>query len=233
MTAKKWFFLINNEVKGPFPESEVHSLVQKHADGLVWGQGLSEWVTPDIWKKTLSDLQDILSSLQMDMTPQWKIRQGDFEAGPFVYDQMIQVLKAHPNAGDVDLFHEGEEGWKGIYSFPTIVEEVGITRRSHQRVPISGIFRYEKEGATFDSLLSSISEGGIGILEAQGLSIGDVIKGTIQSPQLPTPLTCTCEAMYRQDDSSWGLKFQNLTLESKSLIVSYTQKFAKASASDT
>ncbi len=225
--SKKWFFLNNNEVQGPFTETEINSLAAQHSEGLVWGHGLAEWIKPDDWRKTMTDLQGILESLQSDMTPQWRVKQGDFEAGPFVYDQLIQVLKAHPNPGDILLFQESESGWKSIYSFPTIVEEVGITRRSHERVPISGMFTYEKEGARFQCLLSSISEGGIGILEAQGLSVGDTIKGLIESPQLPMPINCSCEALYRQDESTWGLRFVGLPMETKSLIIAYTQKFNK------
>ena len=225
--TKKWFFLIDNEVKGPFVDSEILELAKNHPAGLVWGHGLSEWIKPGEWQATMTDLQGILASLQSDMTPQWRIKQGTFEAGPFIYDQMIQLLKAHPNAGEVLLYQESEAEWKSIYAYPTVVEEVGITRRLHQRVPISGIFRYEKEGARYESLLSSISEGGIGIIEAQNVSVGDQLKGLIESPQLPISIHCTCEALYRQDDNSWGLRFIGLPLESKSLVVSYTQKFSK------
>ena len=225
--TKKWFFLKDNEVQGPFRDSEIQSLIPQHPDGLVWGQGLQEWLKPEEWQKTLTDLQDILASLQSDMTPQWRLKQGTFEAGPFIYDQLIQVLKAHPEPSEVEVSSEDGTGWKSIYAYPTIVEEVGITRRSHERVPISGLFRYEKNGSQHDCLLSSLSEGGIGVLEAEGLSVGETIRGVIQSPQLPTSINCTCEALYRQEDNSWGLRFVNLPLEAKSLIVAYTQKFNK------
>jgi hypothetical protein len=223
---KKWFLLNNNEVQGPFQESEVQKLLSQLPTALVWGHGLSEWLNKEDWQKILVDLQEILTSLQSDMTPQWRLKQGTFEAGPFIYDQLIQVLKAHPDPGDVLISQDAENfQWKSVYDHPTIVEEVGITRRSHERVAISGLFRYEKDGAIYDSLLSSISEGGIGIFEAVNLSVGDTFKGTIQSPQLPTPINCNCEAVYRLDDSSWGLKFINLNLEAKSIVIAYTQKF--------
>lgn len=226
-TSKKWFFLINNEVQGPHLATEIQNLIQKNSAGLVWGQGLSDWLKPEDWQKTISDLNNILASLQGDLVPQWRVKQGDFEAGPFIYDHLIQVLKSHPNPGDVMIFHEPEKAWKNIYDFPIIVEEVGISRRAHERVPISGLFRYEKDGAECDSLLLSISEGGFGIIEAKGLSVGERIRGVIQSPQLPIPITCNCEAVYRQADNSWGMRFLNLPLESQSLVISYTQKLTK------
>lgn len=225
--TKKWFFLKDNEVQGPFQESEIKGLIPQNPTGLVWGQGLQEWVKPEEWQNTLTQLQDILASLHSDMTPQWRLKQGTFEAGPFIYDQLIQVLKAHPEPSEVQISQENAGGWKNIYDYPTIVEEVGITRRAHERVPISGLFRYEKNGSQYDCLLSSLSEGGIGILEAEGLSVGDTLRGIIESPQLPTNINCTCEALYRDEDNSWGLRFVNLPLESKSLIVAYTQKFNK------
>ncbi len=229
VVAKKWFFMINNEVQGPFVDSEVQKLSELNSSGLVWGQGLAEWVTVEEWKKTLNELQGVLTSLQADMIPQWRVKQGDFEAGPFIYDQLIQLLKAHPHPGDVLLLQENESSdWKSIYTYPTLVEEVGITRRDHLRVPISGVFVYEKEGAKYESLLTSISEGGIGVLEAQNLSVGDKVKGYIESPQLPLPFNCTCEALYVQNESSWGLRFVNLPIEFNSLVISYTQKFSQA-----
>ncbi len=225
--TKKWFFLVENEVQGPFVETEIKDLSKKHAAGLVWGQGLSEWIKPDEWEKTMTDLQGILASLQTDMTPQWRIKQGEFEAGPFIYDQLIQVLKAHPNAGQCLLYQESEATWKPIFDYPTIVEEVGISRRLHERVPISGFFKYDKDGARYEALISSISEGGISILEAQNVVVGDILKGVIESPQLPTYINCSCEALYQQDDSAWGLRFSNLPQESQSIVIAYTKKFLK------
>ncbi len=229
MATKKWFFLVNNEVQGPYLESEINNLAQKHAEGLVWGQGLNEWIRPSDWQKTLNELQQVLSGLQSDMTPQWRMKQGDFEAGPFIYDQLLQVLKSHADPAAVMIYQDQDQaaGWQSIYSYPTLVEEIGITRRSHERVPISGIFRYEKDGAHHDCLLASISEGGLGLLEAQGLSVGDTVKGVIQSPQLPATINCSVEALYKQEDGSWGTRFVGLPLEAKSLIVAYTQKFRK------
>ncbi len=225
--TKKWFFLVENEVQGPFAESEIKNLSKTYASGLVWGQGLSEWIKPDEWEKTMTDLQGILASLQSDMTPQWRIKQGAFEAGPFIYDQLIQVLKAHPNAGQCLLYLESEATWKPIFDYPTIVEEVGISRRLHERVPMSGIFRYDKDGARYEALISSISEGGLGILEAQNVVVGDILKGVIESPQLPTHINCSCEALYQQDDSAWGLRFSNLPPESQAMVIEYTKKFLK------
>jgi len=223
---KKWFFLKNNEVTGPFTESEINPLAAGSPEALIWGQGMSEWVSHAEWRKSLDHLQDVLKGLQSDMTPSWLLKYNDITQGPYIYDQLVMALKAHPAPSEVLIKTNPESQWQGIYDFPPLVEEIGLTRRQHNRAPISGIFKFEKNGQTHEALLGSISQGGIGILEAQGISVGDVLKGEIQSHQLPTSINCQCEVLYfQQEDGNWGLRFINLPAESMSLVVEYTRRF--------
>lgn len=195
-------------------------------DGLIWGQGLGEWVSHAEWKKALEHLDDVLKGLQSDMSPHWVIKHNDRTQGPYTYDQLVYALKAHPAPSEVLLKPDPNSHWQGIYDFPPLVEEIGLTRRQHHRAPISGIFKFEKDGQTFESLLGSISQGGIGIIEANGLAVGDIIKGEIQSPQLPTNINCQCEVLYyKEDEGNWGLRFINLPAEFMSLVIEYTKRF--------
>lgn len=226
----KWFFLKNNEVSGPFLESEIDPLAASHPEGLIWGQGFNEWVTHTEWKKTLISLNEIVKELQGDMTPQWSIKYDGQAQGPFTYDQLIQTLKAHPAAGEVLVRQTPSSEWKGVYDFVALVDEVGITRRQHNRVPISGVLRYTKNGMTFEALLASISQGGLGLLEAQGLVVGDQIRGEIVSSQLPMTLHCNCDVLYQQEDGNWGLRFVHPPVELLTVIVEYTRQFSNPSS---
>lgn len=222
---KKWFFLKNNEVSGPYAVSEIDPLAALHPEGLVWGQGLNEWVSHAEWKSTIQHLDSIIKGLQNDMTPTWVVKFEDTPQGPMTYDQLVQTLKAHPHPSETQIKQVTDSDWKGIYEYPTLVEEVGITRRQHSRAPISGIFKYTKNGATHEALMASISEGGIGILEAEGIAVGDTLKGEIQSPQLATAINCQCDVLYQQSDGNWGLRFVNLPAEYSSVIVEYALRF--------
>ncbi len=224
----KWFLLTNNEISGPYHEDEIAPLAAASPDALIWGHGLSEWVSPGEWKKSLSSLDEILKSLKEDMNPSWMLKQGEDESGPFTYDQLVQTLKNHPMPAEVLFKQLNEPDWNDIYHYPTLVEEVGITRRQHNRVPISGIFRYEKNGILFDSLLASVSQGGIGIVEAQGIAVGDKLRGQIESPQLATTINCQCDVLYLHQDGHWGLRFVNLPAEAQTIIIEYTRKFAES-----
>lgn len=224
---KKWFFLKNNEVTGPYTEAEINPLAAAAPEALIWGQGLNEWVSHAEWRKALQDAEAMIHGLQKDMIPAWLIKFNDHTYGPFTYDQLVQVLKVHEAPSDVLIKSDPHSpNWHGIYDYPPLVEEVGLTRRQHHRAPISGIFKFEKDGVTHESLLGSISQGGIGIIEAHGLTVGDIVKGEIQSHQLPISINCQCEVLYfQQEDGNWGLRFINLPAESMSLVIEYTKRF--------
>jgi hypothetical protein len=225
VTKRKWFLQVDHQVKGPWQEEELREKIKEFPQSLIWGNGLSEWVTPDQWARAINDLESILDGLRGDLQPDWHWRQSGRESGPMSYDQLIQTLKAHPQVSDIEVRQGQGDDWKDLYSFPALVEEIGLTRRGHQRVPLTGIFRYEIRGQTLEALVTSLSVGGLGITAAQGLQVGDSFKGVIESPQLPVPISCQVEARYQNEGTTWGLRFEKIPFEHRSLIIEYASKF--------
>jgi len=222
---KKWFFLHQNTVTGPLSETQLTKHHEQHPEGLIWGQGLSEWQSFSEWQEKLNLLKEVLDSLQTDMTPVWWMRDDQAQSGPMTYHKLIQLLKNSTAAGDIELKQDPGHDWLSIYDFPTIVEEVGVSRRQHDRAPFSGIFRFEKAGQSFDAEVNSISEGGIGITYAPYLSAGDILKGSLVSPLLTTEIFFEAEVLYQRRDTTWGLRYYQISHENKSLVLSYIKKF--------
>lgn len=223
---KKWFFLNQNNVSGPHHENEIPALHEKNSSGLIWGAGLSEWQAYPEWSTKIQLLKEVLESLQIDMTPTWWMRDDQTETGPLTYHKIIQLLKNHKAAGDIEIKQDPSPDWMSIYDFPAIIEEVGVSRRQHERAPFAGVFRFQKAGQNFEAQVTSISEGGIGLSNAPYLNAGDFITGSLHSPMLSTVIHFEVEVLHQRRDTTWGLKFHQISHENKSLVLSYIKKFS-------
>jgi hypothetical protein len=142
---------------------------------------------------------------------------------------LIQEIKKSAHAGDLEIRQDPQTSYKSIYEFPTLVEEIGITRRRHSRVPLQGVFKYETSEGWQESSISTISHGGFGLQSAKSMTIGRLYKGEIVSPFLGSPIFCVVEALAKQKNESWGLRFDYLSDEGMSLLVSYIKKFSTSS----
>lgn len=229
---KKWFFLNQNNVTGPHHEIEISELHEKHSDGLIWGAGLSEWQPYTDWSTKIQLLKEVLDSLQVDMTPTWWLRDDQAEKGPLTYHKLIQHLKNHKAAGDIEIKQDPSTEWLSIYDFPSIIEEVGVSRREHERAPFAGVFRFQKAGQNYEAQVTSISEGGIGLSHAPYLSAGDLLTGSLHSPMIAIVIHFEVEVLYQRRDSTWGLKFHQISHENKSLVLSYIKKFSTSNQTE-
>lgn len=229
---KKWFFLNQNNVTGPHLESEIPHLHDQYPEGLIWGAGLSEWQSHQEWSDKINLLKEVLESLQVDMTPTWWVRDDQAQSGPMTYHKLIQLLKNHTAAGDIELKQDPSHDWLNVYDFPAIVEEVGVSRRQHERAPFSGVFRFEKAGQKLEAQVTSISEGGIGLSNAPYLSAGDILNGSLHSPLMPTDIFFEAEVLYQRRDTTWGLRYYQISHENISLVLSYVKRFSTSSQTE-
>ncbi len=132
----------------------------------------------------------------------------------------------------VDLWTEGFSQWKEFYAIQRVVDDLGLTRRSHPRVPIMGTLQGEYTDGPVYARVISISEGGLGITEAPKLKIGDVVKGTLTSPNLFLTIHCTSTVVYVGQDGYAGLKFSSIPTEARNSIIAYVAKFAPERVED-
>ncbi len=195
-------------------------------EALAWGPGLNDWVSGVEWRERLRKVSIMLQSLENDTRPGWWYRDAHLSQGPFIYHQLIQELKKSHHAGDLEIRQEPSVEYKTIYEFPTLVEEIGITRRRHSRVPLQGIFRYQTAEGTHEIPITTISIGGFGLQNAKYMFVGKLYKGEILSTTLGPAIYCVVEALAKQKNDTWGLRYDFLSDEGMSILISYIKKFS-------
>lgn len=221
---KIWFVLNAGQVTGPFDSNEVEHQANQFAQAQIWGRGQTEWVTFDKWKKNLQANHQILP-IKQTAPNLWKLRVEGKERDLLSYDQLIKFLKTNTDYAVIDVSPEGSDVWTEVFGVPRIVEDLGITRRSHPRVPIVGILKCESANGPFQCRVISISEGGLGVNDAINLSIGMKFAGTLESPNLFSKIASTFEVVYVGKDGYAGLRFVGIADESKNSIIEYVRKF--------
>ncbi|MGZ3775403.1 MAG: PilZ domain-containing protein [Pseudobdellovibrionaceae bacterium] len=228
MEQKIWFILSEGQVTGPYNDTEVEERLSSAKDPQIWGRGHSEWMTSAHWKQNLKSTAKTESQKPKAET-YWKVRIEGKEQKPLKYTDLISYLKTITDFSAVDICPDTDIGvWKEIYAYSQIAADLGITRRSHPRVPIVGKLICERSKGEITCRVISISEGGLGINDGQDLKIGERFKATLTSPNLFVTITSSCEVVYIGADGYAGLKFVGLPIEFKSSIIEYVNKFANA-----
>ena len=225
MTDRKWFILTDGRVTGPFERQEVEQNVVSMANPLIWGRGHHEWSSIDRWQRLIKENENPERKSRSGSDRQWQLRVSGQELKPMSHDQMMEYLKTQKDLGETQIFTEGYSDWKDIYQIHKIMDELGVSRRQHPRVPIMGTLTCEGTTGTFNARVLSISEGGLGITEAPQVKIGEKFKTILKSPNLYTPIHATVEVVYVGNDGYAGLKFSGLHSESKSAVIEYVKKF--------
>lgn len=225
MDSRKWFVLTNDQVKGPFDKDALDSNLVQFTNPLIWGRGQLEWLTPEQWEKMLIDKESTVNRARQQSEREWRLRLGEQELRPMFYHQMVEYLKNQTDLSQVLIWTEGYNEWKEIFQIHKIMDDLGVSRRRHPRVPIMGQIEVESASSTFAARALSISEGGLGMTDAPPARIGDQYKIILKSPNLFAPLHATAEVVFAGADGYIGLKFSGLPAESKSAIIEYVNKF--------
>jgi hypothetical protein len=220
---RRWFLLDINQVNGPFSVPEIEGMLQSVANPLIWGRGLSEWISPMLWREALKDPN--FSNPVTAQEPRWKYRSGDREFGPVSYSELIQALKKELDYTGITVWNETTNEWAEIYLVPKVSDELGVSRRVHPRVPIMGTLQCDLPQGSTSVKVISISEGGVGVSSAANFKIGDKFKATLASPNLFISINCIIEVMYVGTEGYCGLRFVNLPMEAKSAVIEYVNKF--------
>ena len=223
--SKIWFILHEGQVTGPFDPPEVESKIASLNEAQIWGRGHGEWMAPIRWRQMLKELPPPNAS--GEGAKQWRLRIDGKAQDAVTYTDLIASLKSIKDFTTVDVSSDNGQTWKDVYSVQQVVDNLGISRRSHPRVPIVGTLEFESDkGESFKCRVISISEGGLGVNDAQSLQIGQRFYATLTSPNLYVTVTTSCEVVYVGNDGYAGLRFVGIPEEFKSSIVEYVNKFA-------
>jgi hypothetical protein len=227
LEQKRWFLLQEGQVTGPYGDQEIQKRVDDAKAPLVWGRGQSEWLTPDRWRTTLKALIDE-QALEQQKSRQWKMRVNNKELTPMTLDELIEQLKDYTDLSPVRIWTDGFDDWKEVFQVRKIMDELGISRRSHPRVPMMGHLKAMAEFGELNAKIISISEGGVGVNSAKGVQIGEKFSTVLDSPNLFMNITCIMEVVYVGADGYAGMRFLGLPSEARSAIIEYVKKFQPA-----
>lgn len=225
MTEMKWFLLLEGQVTGPFGKEDLENRINLPGSVLIWGRGQTEWLNPEKWRGYQKESSAQTSKARPGSDRLWKIRVLGQELKPMHHDQMIDFLRTQKDFGEIQIWTEGYSDWKDIYQIHKIMDELGVSRRQHPRVPIMGTLTCEGATGNVTGRVLSVSEGGLGVTDTPQMKIGEKFKTVLKSPNLYAPIHSTVEVVYVGSDGYAGMKFVNLHPESKSAIIEYVKKF--------
>lgn len=164
----------------------------------------------------------------------FKVQVGFVEQPSMSKNDLLALIAHHEDLSSISIQDPRSKEWKEIYSYPELIDQLGISRRKHHRVPILAQFNGSTSRHTeFNARIITISEGGAGFTQVHDLKIGDDVEGQITSPHFFNPINIQAEVVYSGLDGYIGLKFNQINEESKSAIVDYIKKFGKSSSSST
>lgn len=229
--TNRWYLLLNGQVVGPLTESEIDHKVSSPtqpinaADTLIWGKGFPEWVNYSQWKTEKAQIQQE-ESAKVPKDPLWKYKAQGVISQWMAFSEVIQSLKQLGDLSQVQVSKDNDEIWRDVFQVGELVDHLGITRRAHPRVPIMGTLDMELPNGMITARVISISEGGVGITDVKGVSLGQKFKAQMKSPNLFVTVNCSCEIVYLGQDGYAGIKFHNLNSEYHGAIIEYVKKFA-------
>lgn len=229
MNQKKWFLLLEGQVSGPYADQEIENRIDKAKDPFVWGRGQSEWLPAEKWRLAVKALME-QNAIEQQAHRLWKMRVGEKELTPMNLSELIENLKEYSDLSRVRIWSEGFDDWKEVFQVRKIMDELGISRRTHPRVPIMGSVKGVAAMGELNAKAISISEGGLGVNSAKGLQIGEKFPIHFSSPNLFLEINTTVEVVYVSADGYAGLRFLGLPSEPKSAIIEYVKKFQQAPA---
>ena len=233
MSEQKWFVLSQDIVRGPYDKTAVESMLSTTTDPLIWGRGQAEWLTPEQWEKMLLDMETVVTRARQQQDREWRVRNGEQELPAMNYVQMLEYLRDQADHKDILIWTEGYSEWKEIYQIHKLLDDLGVSRRRHPRVPIMGQVDCEGPNGKFSARALSISEGGLGVTDLPGVRIGDKYKIHLKSPNLFTALHANAEVVFAASDGYAGMKFTGLANEAKASIIEYVNKFVNSARSGT
>lgn len=231
MEKNIWFLHFDEIVKGPFTTKKILQLLQKSAlpaNTTIWWKGQSSWMPIQNWR---SQLDHILNSFKTETQKSiWYLEYQGSQMGPYPFNELKTLLAQNDSLkSNCHLWTTGLKTWKRIFELPEMIEELGVEQRKDFRAPIKGELSVLKNGKVFQTKPGSISSGGMGFRDLEGLAIGDVVSLTLKSPLLVGPINTKAKVLYTHNNGFTGLQFLNLHPEAHSNIMDYIKQFQTTS----
>lgn len=111
---KEWYFVENNESKGPFSESQMHDFLESgriQEESYVWKDGFSDWKTlnqTDLFSKEINEEVD-------EKEVSWYYVDLDSnQHGPYTEEEMKSFLHQNKINRNTFVWTEGMEDWQAL-----------------------------------------------------------------------------------------------------------------------
>lgn len=227
MNEKRWFLLKDEQVRGPLAAFELLKELERiGTEGCrFWAKGKPAWldyshVSDDLKKESMTNAPTIQTE---DL---WYLRNGRTELGPLTFQKLIEHLKTLKTLEKVMISKGNPKQWQEVFGDELIMEKLGINRRHNARVPLQGTMTF-LDGSLrgHQAELSSVSQGGFGFRAVEGLSIGEVFKGSFISPNLSPAIHFQAEVVSLNPQIGVGAKFLHLSTEAQAQIIFYVNQF--------
>ena len=230
--AKLWFIYTNNVVSGPFTTEQVHERIQSGAcprESFIWWKGQREWLSVTTWEQQLEKI--VKADQSKSENPIWYVDQGQNPVGPLTENEMLETLRGNTDLSRVRLWSVGMAKWTNVFELPEVMDQMGISRREHERAPLMGqvaVTRTTDVPQTFMAAAGSVSISGMGLNGAHALKKGDEVQLVVKSHEFPQAMHFHGTVVYVTSQGYAGIKFSKVHPESQSLIFDYVKKFTQA-----
>lgn len=225
MLERKWFVYTDGKVIGPLQEEQLK--LNAFPNSLCWTRGRPDWFAIELLPQILNEMVDFDKKRSQPAERMWKIKlRGKELPRVFNHNQLIETLKIQTDMKEVLLWTEGYNEWKQVFEIHKIMDDLGVSRRAHPRVPINGAAILEGNTQNLTGKALSISEGGLGVTDINGVKIGERYRVTLKSPNLFAAIYASAEVVYVGKDGYVGMKFLGLQSETRSSIIEYVKKFS-------
>jgi hypothetical protein len=155
----------------------------------------------------------------------WYVEHLGIQKGPMNSTDLQSYIVSAGILNSCRVWTVGMDRWMHVYEIPDLVEFFGVSRRKTARAPIKGQLLIKKNDSVIEGKAGSISVGGLGFRDINGLSTGDHISLTLKSPLLVMPIHSQGKIVYTSEQGFNGLQFNLLTAETESMISDYVKKF--------
>ncbi len=223
-----WYIYSNDIVSGPFSTDAIHDGLQEKKwtdESLIWWKGQREWVSISAWKENVAS---ILDSFKTNVkTSAWYVEHLGTQKGPMNAKELQTFILTNGIIGGCRVWANGMERWMSIFEIPELVTFFGISRRKHPRAPLSGEVKLtiDDTGEERSGKVGSISVGGLGIRDVNGIDAGQTVGVVVTSPLLIESIKAQAKIAYANIGHYTGLEFTHLESTQSAIIQSYVQQF--------
>lgn len=228
-----WFVDSSGQIEGPFSTEMVQSRLRAgafQAGDRIWGRAMDEWRTLSWWQMSLNELSQ--HETRIANPEVWHYAFGGATHGPLAWNDMLNNLKGvRANSMDqlvqVLVWTKGMKEWASIMEFHEILEAIGVNKRDSARAELNGKAVIKSLGNVYVTPLRHVGEGGFGCDTVPGLMSGEQVTVELQSDVFKSPVHAKAEVRYVTDRLT-GLKFTQVNVEFRSVIVQYVRKSANS-----